>query len=84
MHKITKERLALVLLVAMLLTNPLTGQYVLQGLDWAFQQMFLYGAWVTLVATIYLIGLMAYYYRRSQKINIPAKGKKKSQAYITT
>lgn len=66
-----KEKLALGLLVAMLLTNPLTGQYVLEGLDRAFSLAFQYGAYVSVVGTVYLMVLLGYYYWRSERVKVP-------------
>lgn len=77
-----KEKIALALLVAMLVTNPLTGQYVLDGIEYAFTQLFIYGAYVSIVATVYLLGLGVFYYAKLNKVNIPAKGKNKTQQYI--
>jgi hypothetical protein len=77
------ERIALVVILAMIATNPLTGQYVMVGIELAFQQMFIYGAYVSLAGLAYLMGLMAYHYVKSTKVNIPAKtANTKAQAYL--
>ena len=77
-----KEKAAVGVLLAMLLTNPLTGQYVLGALDWVFQQMFFYGAYVGIVGTLYLIGLGGFYYVKLNRVEIPVKSKKKTEKYI--
>lgn len=78
-----KEKIAVGSLGAMLVSNPLTGQYVLQGLDWLFSQMFVYGAYVSIATTVYLVGLGAWYYHKSEQVNIPSKAKAtKAQRYL--
>lgn len=80
--KITKEKIGLSLMVAALITNPLSGQYVLNGLDWLFMQMFRYGAWVSLIAGVYVSGLLFYYIYQSGRVNVPKSGK--SSKFIET
>ena len=72
-------------MLAAIISNPLTGQYVLQALDWVFQQMFIQGAWVSLVAGVYIIGYMAVNIVKSERTNVPAKSAKtKAQKYLVT
>lgn len=74
--KITKEKVGLILIALALTTSPLTGQYVQLGIELLFSQLFLYGAYVGLVAGIYTAGLLFWYMWDSrEKTNIPAKGK---------
>ena len=68
-----KDKIALVLILAMAISNPATGQYVLQGLDWLFTQIFVYGAIVSLITAIYLLGWGAWYYHKTEQPNIPKK-----------
>lgn len=85
--KVTKEKTGLVLIVATILTNPLTGQYVLTGLDMLFQLFFVYGSWVSLAASVYIVGLILWYmYQSREVVNIPSKKHKtqKTGKYITT
>lgn len=70
-----RDKIALVLLVAMLVTNPLTGQFIQQGVVWSFDQLFLQGAWISLIAAVYLIALMAFYGHQSGKPKLPSKSK---------
>jgi hypothetical protein len=79
----SKEGIAIILLLASVITNPLTGQYINQGIDWVFTQMFLYGAYISLVTAVYLIGLMVYLYIKSTKVNIP-KSKKSTAKFLET
>lgn len=81
----TKEKIGLGLVLAMVVTNPLTGQYVNQIIDWGFQQLFLHGAWVSLVGGSYLMALLVFQIIKSYRINIPAKSAKtEKQRYLTT
>lgn len=78
------ERTALVVIVAMLVTNPLTGQYVMNAVDWGFAQLFIYGSYVSLIGTVFLMGLGIYYYIKSSKIKIPKKNANtEKQKYLT-
>lgn len=74
---ISKEKVGLVLIFAALITNPLTGQFVLIFLDWIFGQMFIYGAYISLIAGVYVCGLMLWYNYRSSGVNIPKTAKNK-------
>lgn len=80
-----KERIAVVMLLAVIVTNPLTSQYVLRAILRLFDELMLYGAWVTMVACSYAIALFAWHWFQSEQTKIPAKTKKvKSQDYIAT
>ena len=75
------DKIALGAVGVALITNPLTGQYILEGLDWGFQQIFLRGAYVNLVATVIIfIWVMGMLYRTRSQTKIPAKGKKTEKA----
>ena len=69
----SKEGIAVILVLASLITNPLTGQYIEQGISWAFEQMFRHGSYISLIAGVYVIGLMTYTYIRADRLNIPTK-----------
>lgn len=71
----TSKKIALVLIMAMAVSHPVTGQYVLQALDWGFSQIFIYGAWVSVVTAAYLIALGAWEYFKSEQPHIPSKAK---------
>lgn len=80
-----KERVAALMLLAVILTNPLTSQYVLRAVLWVFDELVLYGAWVTMVACSYFMALMAWHWFQSDKTKIPPKTKKsRPTAYIET
>lgn len=83
--KITlKNKIALGLIAATIITNPLPGQYVLQGLDTVFAWMFAHMAWITLITAVYMIGLIFLnMWETREKVTVP-KGKTKTQAYIKT
>lgn len=78
-----KHKVGAVLLLAALVSNPLTGQYVLDAIERAFTELFIYGAWVSLVFTLYLLVMGAWAYYKLDPVKIP-KGKTKTQAYIET
>lgn len=85
--RITKERIGLVLLGATLVTNPLTGQYVYMFMDIAFTAMFSVGAYIALVAGIYVGILMSVSLYKESRVNVPKKSHKAkvpSSAYIKT
>lgn len=75
-----KERVALIMVVAMLITNPLTGQYVDQAIEAGFTFLFRNSSYVAIVGTVYLLGLGVYYYIKINKLNIPAKTAKVQRA----
>jgi hypothetical protein len=86
-----KERIALALLLAMLVTNPLTGQYVATGIDKLFGLLFGYGSYVSIVGATYVLGLGVFYYARDvhyvadKRVKLPGKGvATQTQAYIET
>lgn len=79
-----QDKVASGLLIAMLVTNPLTGQFVMQAVVWAFDTMLLYGAYISIVTTVYIMGLGMFYYAKSEQTNVPSKkSKAKPQAYLT-
>lgn len=85
--KITKEKVGLVFITAALVTNPLTGQYVQLAIEMLFTQLFLFGAYVSLAAGIYIAGLLLWQmWATREKVNIPAKNQKAPKAgkFITT
>lgn len=80
-----KERIAVILILAMLVTNPLTGQYINLAIDWVFQQLFIYGSWIGIAGSVYIAGLLFYNNYKAARLNVPAKTHKtKAQAYLET
>lgn len=77
------DRLAVVMLLAMLVTNPLTGQYILQGLEWLFQQLFSLGAYVNLWGSFLVLVVAVLHYFKSERVTLP-KGNTVTQKYIET
>lgn len=85
--KITKEKIGLLLMVAAIVTNPITGQYVQLAIEILFSQLFLFGAYVSLVAGVYISGLLLWQmWATREKVNIPAKKQKVAKAgkFLTT
>ncbi len=65
----TKEKIGAGLLILVIMTNPLTGQYVFKAFDYAFRE----SAWLTLLGAVYGIGLIAYNtWNSREKNNIPS------------
>ncbi len=50
----TKEKIGLLLIVAALVTNPLTGSYIQLAIELAFSQLFLVGPWVRIIRGVYM------------------------------
>lgn len=82
---ITKEKVALLLVLAAIVTNPLTGQYVQLGIELLFTEFFRIGAWVSLVSGIYVCGLMGWHiWSTRDRVNIPKGAGKRAGSYIAT
>lgn len=74
MSKYNRSKITIAMAIAMLITNPLTGQYVVAFTDWLFEQMFTYGAWITVVACAWIIGvLLLNVWETRPRTNIPNK-----------
>lgn len=76
--KITKEKIGLVLGAAALITNPLTNQYIIDGIT-----RFLVfisrnsGAYVTLITAVYFIGFIFYsLWMSRERTHVPKKSAK--------
>lgn len=84
MKYINKERVGLVLILAALLLNPLTNQYVQQGFDWGMTEASKFaGIYATIAASVYVVGLMVWYNYKAGKLNIPPKtSKKRTEKYL--
>lgn len=81
--KLTWQKKGLLIsVVTFLVFNPLTGQYILEGINRAFQGFWLYGTYVCVAAGVY-IGLYLLWTLRPEPINTKPKSKK-TQKYIET
>lgn len=77
------EKVLLWLMLAMLVTNPVTGQLVLWSIDWAFGQFFAVSGYIGVVAVSYLTLFLVWKNRQADKPK--TKGKNKSAGkYIAT
>lgn len=78
------ERILLVLMVLAVISNPLSGQYILssaqQGLDWVFTQMFIYSYVPMCVFGAYALLYCGFRYARMERVNVPKKGAKTQKA----
>lgn len=68
-------KLAIVVMVAVILTNPLTAPLVDQGIHIVFDYLVLYGNWVTLVGAGYVIALLSWQIFKLEETKVPARGK---------
>jgi len=62
--------LSILILIVMI---PVTGQYVLLGIQWAFAQIFIYGGAVISVPATYVIVYVLYFGLRGQGVKIPKR-----------
>lgn len=76
--KYAKEKLAGVLLIAAVITNPLVNVYVESGLEWGFNQMRENSGFVALLFNVYIAGLMVFYYQKAYRTKIPKKTAQKA------
>jgi hypothetical protein len=63
---------------------PITGAYINLAIDWLFQQMFIYGSYVAVVAGGYIV-LYLLWTLRPTPVKVPNKAKKskvKSSDYL--
>ena len=80
-----KEKIGLIVIVATILTNQLTGPYVQLAIELAFSQLFLLGAYVSLISGLYISGLIVWYMWNSrERTNVPKQSKGKAGKYILT
>lgn len=72
-----------VLIVAALVSNPLSGQYILQGIIWVFDKVFMYGSYVMLALGAYVLFYAGVKYANMNRVKIPKKtAKTTAQNYI--
>lgn len=78
------DKMAFMSVAVILITMPVSGQYVLEGLDWVFMQMFSRGTFVTVGAAVYLMGyIMWKMYETRERVNIPVKPSKVRKIPVT-
>lgn len=70
-----EQKGALLAVVTFLLFFPPTGAYINLGIDWLFQQMFIWGGYVAGVAGAYLV-LYLLWTLRPTTVKVPSKAKK--------
>lgn len=67
---------AIISVVVFLLFFPVTGAYINLAIDWLFQQMFIYGSYVAVVAGGYIV-LYLLWTLRPTPVKVPNKAKGK-------
>lgn len=78
------DKLALGAVGVIVITNPASGQVILDGLESIFKLIFQFGSPINFVASILLVGYVLYkIYDGREKVTIPKK-KTKTQAYLET
>jgi hypothetical protein len=81
-YKLNNSQKGLIIAIIVFLSFfPPTGAYINLGIDWLFQQMFIYGSYVAAVAGVYIIGYLLWSLRPTP-VNIPKKAKKTSPKFI--
>ena len=70
-----EQKGALVAVVTFLLFFPPTGAYINLGIDWLFQQMFIWGGYVAGVAGAYIC-IYLLWTLRPTPVKVPPKSKK--------
>lgn len=72
--------IGIILALAGSITNPLTGSWIMVGIENGFQYMFRHGAWISLAAGAYWIIFGSVLYLKSSRLNIPSKTAKTKKA----
>lgn len=69
------DKIGLGAVLVIIVTNPASGQFVLDGLDYIFEMIFSYASPVNFVASGVLMGYILYQilWVRRERINIPDK-----------
>ena len=85
MQRFNADKVAMIAVLVAIVTNPLTGQYILQGLEWVFTQIFAYGSPINLAASVVIAVYVASKVFKGYKTNVPPKSAKTQKAgkYIT-
>lgn len=78
--KLTYQRVAVIATLLLLITNPVSGQYILKGLNYLFDWIFQYGAYISLVAAVYLVLFFSIREYQKTRLNIPSKKDAKGKA----
>jgi len=77
-----QDKLLIVALACFLIANPLTGQYILQGINILFDLIFIYGFYISIVGAVYLTIYFAITIYTVDRVKIPSKNNKKKSKFI--
>lgn len=78
-----KNKLVVLAVFLLVVTNPLVAVHVEDGVNWVFYQIILYSGLVELLSLAFLVTLYVISYRRTNKVNVPKKtAKTKAQKYL--
>lgn len=77
--KLSYQRTAIIAALLLLLTNPVSGQYALKGLNYLFDWIFTYGSYISLVAVVYLAIFLSVREWKNSRVNIPSKAESKQK-----
>lgn len=79
------DKVAFGALAVIVITNPASGQVILDGLDVMFKLIFQFGSPINFVASGVLIVYIFYkMWTGREKVTVKPKGKKKSPVYLET
>lgn len=75
------NKVTLIAMGVALVTNPLTGSVILEGLERGFELIFKYGSPINLIASLIVaLWLIWTMWASREQVKIPAKGKKTFKA----
>lgn len=77
-----QDKLLIVAIACFLIANPLTGQYILQGINIMFDLIFIYGTYISVAGAVYLTIYFAVTIYTVDKVKIPNKKKKQKTKFI--
>jgi len=77
---------AVIAVVVLIVTNPLSGQYIWIGLEAMFTWIFQQSGYFSALGTLYMMGFIAHnMYKNREQVKVPGKSKKtEAQKYLLT
>lgn len=75
------DKVAIASMGVILITNPASSQFILDGLDYIFQQIFIHASPINFVASGVMIVYIGYkMYATRERVNVPKKSAKTLKA----
>ena len=77
---------AVIAVIVLIITNPLSGQYIWIGLEAMFTWIFQQSGYFSAVGTLYMMGFISHnMYKNRERVKVPSKSKKtEAQKYLLT